>query len=277
MDDPNRVLFVEKELFDPVERQVVMVLPRAGSEGTGDSGSVTATIRSLSELQLASSLKAIWGIDGYIIESEQPDSSLRLVSLFSNSLMILTASLQLRQGSSTKLEGYLGETLENALPNGFIGFSWQRTIDILLSFSVELALKALLEKESKWSKRFHSHDIRFLFDNLEIETQERLCQSFDERHSGGRGLLEVLEDHRCDFENWRYMESVGELYSEPDAMQGIAFALLIEYMRPTRMTLSCAECDEILVEEQDINASYDQEIVNKHSCVQERRARFGGR
>ena len=90
---------------------------------------------------------------------------------------------------------------------------------ILLSFAIEIALKAWHCREQKGAPD-HTHDLLKLFDSLEQDTKERLEEgmraiepySIEHRLEGMRSwepLRKVLSSHKDIFKEWRYINEYG--------------------------------------------------------------------
>ena len=271
MPDSMNFTPAEDGLTASVERQYAKVL--SDEIIPGKKGGTLIIFRALSPLQLSAALKSIWGSNPRVHEFNQfaSEGSDRAISFFSNSLMILLAALQLRRGSGPDFGKHLPSIFLESLPEWFMDFARSRTIDILLVFSAELALKSLLEKEEKWDKRFQTHDIELLFNSLSDGYRERILHGFDSVKSGGKDLPTVLANHRHDFEKWRYMDDVDELHSEPDAIQGLTFAALSEYLRPSKKVLFCSDCNAVIIDEQDIDDPFDDTLIERHQCIRQYR------
>ena len=112
---------------------------------------------------------------------------------------------------------------------------------VLRPFATELALKALYMQETRGEPK-HKHDLRVLFESLKPDTQASLETRFErirqEKISRGEysgetdPLLQVLTNHRDDFEKWRYLHDqlgVG-LNTQPTALNSVIEAALEEYV-----------------------------------------------
>ena len=112
---------------------------------------------------------------------------------------------------------------------------------VLRPFATELALKALYMQETGGEPK-HEHDLRVLFKSLEPTTQASVEQRFErirqEKINQGiysgetESLLQVLTNHRKDFEKWRYLhERIGVgLNTQPTVLNSIIEAALEEYV-----------------------------------------------
>lgn len=87
---------------------------------------------------------------------------------------------------------------------------------ILMAFATEVALNALGQKETREPPN-SVHDLHLLFDALSDETQQRLDLRFQgiramrgPRRDTAKTIAQVLDEHRDDFERWRY------LYEDPE-------------------------------------------------------------
>ena len=88
------------------------------------------------------------------------------------------------------------------------------TAIVLRPFATELAPKALYIQETGGEPK-HEHDLKVLFESLERATQASFEQRFERirQEKINRGiysgetdpLLQVLTNHRKDFEKWRYL------------------------------------------------------------------------
>ncbi len=112
---------------------------------------------------------------------------------------------------------------------------------VLRPFAIELALKALYMQETGGEPK-HEHDLKILFESLKQTTQCSLEQRFERiRHEKVKlgiysgeteSLLQVLAQHRRDFEKWRYLHDligVG-IETKPTALNSIMEAALEEYL-----------------------------------------------
>ena len=111
---------------------------------------------------------------------------------------------------------------------------------VLRPFAAELALKALYMQETGGPPK-HNHDLKILFQSLEPATQASVERRFERirQEKINRGiysgetdsLLQVLNNHRNDFEKWRYLhEQIGVgLNTQPTVMNSIIEAALEEY------------------------------------------------
>ena len=111
---------------------------------------------------------------------------------------------------------------------------------VLRPLATELALKALYMQETGGEPK-HKHDLKVLFESLEPATQSSVEQRFERirQEKINRGvysgeidsLLQVLTNHRNDFEKWRYLhEQTGGLNTQPTVLNSIIEAALEEYI-----------------------------------------------
>ena len=112
---------------------------------------------------------------------------------------------------------------------------------VLRPFATELALKALYMQETGGEPK-HEHDLRILFESLEPATQASVDQRFERIrqtkinqgiYTGETDpLLQVLTNHRDDFEKWRYPhEKIGVgLNTHPTVLNSVIEAALEEYL-----------------------------------------------
>ena len=82
---------------------------------------------------------------------------------------------------------------------------------LLKAFATELALKALYWQESGCEPA-HEHDLHYLFNKLELSTQDSLERRFQRIWAAKEGydeqpltMSQVLKDHKDDFVCWRYV------------------------------------------------------------------------
>ena len=121
---------------------------------------------------------------------------------------------------------------------------------ILLSFSGECALKALLEKEGKLITRsLWTHDLYKLFIGLETKTRTKasnIYEAFVDAEGDVRvhkppmdSLILCLKNHDDAFVNWRYnIGNAGKFYPVP--MMYAAIALLTFVYPKKSFVLGCA-------------------------------------
>ncbi|MDE0368714.1 MAG: hypothetical protein OXI84_01090 [bacterium] len=78
-------------------------------------------------------------------------------------------------------------------------------LHFLQPFGVESALKAILQKEGRYSASEHrTHHLHRLFMSIQEDTKHRLTQVFFRRTR--KGLPGILKRHHDDFVKWRYLE-----------------------------------------------------------------------
>ena len=105
--------------------------------------------------------------------------------------------------------------------------------NIVIALAIELSLKALLAKEC--GSDLHTHDLLRLFNKLQPETQEEIETKFHEHRKEmmtlrEASMRELLEDHRNDFVNWRYLDkNIEPLMSEGKALQITICSILDVY------------------------------------------------
>ena len=121
---------------------------------------------------------------------------------------------------------------------GVIGYSVSSVV--LRAFATELALKALYMQETGKEQK-HEHDLLFLFRRLEQTTQDSVEQRFEGIRGGkiAKGiyygetdpLLQVLTNHRYDFEKWRYLQDQlrTSLNTQPLVLNSVIEAAMEEY------------------------------------------------
>ena len=79
------------------------------------------------------------------------------------------------------------------------------TLHFLQPFSVENALKAVLQKAGTYSQKKHRiHNLHRLFMAVPDAIRDKMVRVFYRRT--GRGLHGILKRHHNDFEKWRYVE-----------------------------------------------------------------------
>ena len=107
---------------------------------------------------------------------------------------------------------------------------------VLRAFAVELALKALYAKETGLKPRWW-HNLSCLFSVLESSTQSSLDKRFKRirrtknSYAGETDSLStVLDEHKNDFENWRYPhDQKGQLHTKPLVLNSVIEAVWEEY------------------------------------------------
>ena len=78
-------------------------------------------------------------------------------------------------------------------------------LHFLHPFGVESALKAVLQKEGRYSPSEHrTHHLYELFKSIAEDTRHHLTQVFFRRTQ--KGLYGILKRHHDDFVKWRYLE-----------------------------------------------------------------------
>ena len=114
---------------------------------------------------------------------------------------------------------------------------------ILLTFTVECALKALLEKEGKEiTGDLRTHDVHALFEELDPATSADACAVYSKfvtaemdrrvRRPPTNALGTCLQDHARSFTSWRYdMRNAGKFYRMPMIY---AASSLLTFANPTR-------------------------------------------
>ena len=107
---------------------------------------------------------------------------------------------------------------------------------VLRAFAVELALKALYAKETGLEPRWW-HKLSSLFSVLETSTQnsldvrfQRIRRTKDSYAGETNSLSAVLDEHKNDFEQWRYPhDQKGQLHTKPLVLNSVIEAVLEEY------------------------------------------------
>ena len=90
-------------------------------------------------------------------------------------------------------------------------FGYTVSAVLLRAFATELMLKALsFVKTGKSRTDRNGHDLLVLFNDLDSETKQ-MIRDLEEKH-GIAPLAKILEKHRDDFVDWRYL-------GQPDGMQ----------------------------------------------------------
>ena len=89
----------------------------------------------------------------------------------------------------------------------------QISINILLPLTAELALKGLKQKETTPDGFTKIHDLVKLFQDVSPDAQRRVNERFerylsqdDETKNTNLDIWRFFEDHRKDFEEWRYLD-----------------------------------------------------------------------
>ena len=138
-----------------------------------------------------------------------------------------------------KNQKYLIGLLENVTPEGGgdgiqqtrLGCIW--AVNIIMAFTVELALKALLIKNGVEPP--NRHDLLELFTLLPHETRKQLEDKFrisieNGEVVGPESLCQLLTSHRDDFVDWRYLDKEPEnLIPECRELQFAVHAILDVY------------------------------------------------
>lgn len=111
----------------------------------------------------------------------------------------------------------------------------------LRAFATELALKALYMQEAS-SEPVRDHDLKVMFESLESGTQASVEQRFERIrqtkvsqgvYSGETDpLLQVLSNHKDDFERWRYPHehAAAGLNTRPTVLNSVIEAALEEFV-----------------------------------------------
>ena len=135
-----------------------------------------------------------------------------------------------------KNQKYLRGLLENVTSEGGgdgihqarLGCIW--AVNIVIAFTVELALKALLIKNEMEPPK--QHDLLKLYTLLQLKTQNQLEDNFrisieNGEVVGTKTLRQLLTSHRDDFVDWRYLDKELEnLKSECRELQFAVHAIL---------------------------------------------------
>ena len=103
--------------------------------------------------------------------------------------------------------------------------------NFLLPLTVELALKGLIQRHQGPSAYPHKHDLLLLYETQPCEVRRSLDERFThmatDTSAAGLDLPAFLEQHRNDFERWRYLNGdVAGLTADPIAFQLAACAVL---------------------------------------------------
>ena len=121
---------------------------------------------------------------------------------------------------------------ENAVETTILGCNCATRI--VLPFTVEVALKALIAKHSNHQAE-GTHRLCQLHDALPANLQDELNRNFEnversELPEEMRSLRNVLVDHDNDFLDWRYLDSAEHLVVAPiDTLQYVACSVLNVY------------------------------------------------
>lgn len=138
-----------------------------------------------------------------------------------------------------KNQKYLRGLLENVTSEGggdgiqqtLLGCIW--AVNIVMAFTVELALKALLIKNGVEPR--NQHDLLKLYTLLPLKTQKQLENEFrssiqNEEVVSTETLRQLLTLHRDDFVDWRYLDKEPEnLNPECRELQFAVHAILDVY------------------------------------------------
>lgn len=112
-----------------------------------------------------------------------------------------------------------------------LGCVW--TQYIIIPFGIELALKALLVKET--GNHPDIHDLMKLYSRLQADTRAAIEQDYKNLLDGWKSkpLPQLLEEHKDDFVRWRYLDETDNLSAEdPRLLQLVLSALLDVYNAP---------------------------------------------
>lgn len=110
-----------------------------------------------------------------------------------------------------------------------IALGYHYVLGSALPLAIELALKALLLKEGVTPRR--THDLLSLYSGLPELTRTMLqdkFQTLDEIDGYSERMSLILENHRTDFPDWRYLDSAGKLFKEENKKLQIAICTLLE-------------------------------------------------
>jgi hypothetical protein len=113
------------------------------------------------------------------------------------------------------------------------------TANIILPLTIELSIKSLILKEGNKPKR--THNLMVLFEQLLPTTQHELAGEY-ESLSGSNGnefksFKILLNDHKNDFESWRYLDEVKTLKNEGVKLQEAICAILNVYNKSAQDAL----------------------------------------
>lgn len=91
-------------------------------------------------------------------------------------------------------------------------------VNFVLPFAIELALKSLLLKEGKTAGRIHG--LLDLYNKLPESTRNSLQDNYIKNQKVERITFEkLLDNHKDDFINWRYLENAELLNKDEKKMQ----------------------------------------------------------
>ncbi len=86
-------------------------------------------------------------------------------------------------------------------------FGYTLSAVLLRAFATELMLKVLsFMKTGKYRKDMEGHDLLVLFNDLDCETKQQICKL--EGTHGIAPMAQILEKHRDDFVDWRYLGDI---------------------------------------------------------------------
>ena len=151
--------------------------------------------------------KQEWHVGIAVTQAE----ALRLVS---NDLLISLSRLESGKGRFHQLFGYSVSAV------------------LLRAFATELMLKTLsFMNTEKYRTDRKGHDLLVLFNDLDSETKQ-LIRALEEKH-GIAPLAKILEKHRDDFVDWRY---IGELHGKHAHFWDLdkALGILLEVFRASQ-------------------------------------------
>lgn len=94
----------------------------------------------------------------------------------------------------------------------------------LLPFSIELGLKAILEKEK--GKGIMEHSLTKIFDNFSKETKDELNKIYKLQCGRKKNIREILEKHKNDFIGWRYLDNPENLQMNYKELQYVIYSIL---------------------------------------------------
>ena len=88
--------------------------------------------------------------------------------------------------------------------NGLVVVGYGSSIVVLRALAVELTLKALAFKRT--GKYLRNHDLLKLYDDLDTDTQA-IISKIEDIH-GVAPVRRILEKHKNDFTDWRYLQDM---------------------------------------------------------------------
>jgi HEPN domain-containing protein len=102
------------------------------------------------------------------------------------------------------------------------------TLNFLLPLTIELGLKALILKENNEPPKVHN--LIKLHNNLTKETKENVQIQFRKLSEGDFKVIDLLEKHKNDFENWRYLDDPSNCPGGDDVMMQYLVSAILDIL-----------------------------------------------